>query len=989
MPSHYTLTNTGYLAQSPTVGLYLAAGGTVTNTGTIIGAGIRFSYSGVGGLTEHTYDGTGIIATAPLTLVNTGEVYGIETGVSLQTGWDLLNAGVIEATGAYRYSNNTDLGISHTRYPGTALYNASGALSVTVLPGAEFIGAVTDKPGNGTLVLGGSTAGTIELTSFSGFSSLVIDGGSTWVVDGFTATAASYAADTGIVLSNAFETISLAWLNGTIDNTSTTTGSISLAIPGTVLNEGAIAGLSLGAGGTVVNDGLIHGTPQLIGSSSPGYFWYTELRGAGLTAEAFSTIVNSGTITGFAYGIDLAAGGDIFDSGTIAASGEISKTVSGTLTTTNTIAGPALLNAAGILDLTIAPGAVVSGAVTDKPGNGTLVLGGSTAGTINLTSFSGLPTIEILAGSDWTLESGSGNGFVQGDRIIFEGFSVTSNSYTSGVGLVLSNATAAETLHLSGLDAHELSMVVGSDGTTITAPVSTISTYVSLGTGQHITLGYGGYATSLTITNAGTVSNGGGTLNAIVGSGTITNAGLVADGIGLLTGTVINTGQINGYGSSVYVNNGVVENSGTISAIGFGVYARSGLTLILDQGSSISGTFEAADDAAWNGTLVLNQGVSYLNFNEFKGFTDVSFGSGTHDLAMSLSGLTLSGFGGGDTLQISNNSTFSASYITGAGIVLTNANGSTTLTLTGGPLAGGIEFTPEAGNELDITAACFCAGTRIDTPHGGAPVEKLAIGDVVTTDLGPARIKWIGRRAYDGAFIAGNHLALPVKIRRHALGFNVPSRDVFLSADHGVCEGGVFVPAWRLVNGVSITQAQSVERVEYFHIELEKPAVIFAENMPAESFVDADCRARFQNAAEYDLLYPEPATPQNPCRPRIEDGFLLQRIKQRIDARAGLTPKPSAGPLRGCIDETTPRLRGWAQDTTAPETPVLLEILQDGTLIGTILANRYRPDLRKAGLGSGCHAFDLPAQGNVTLRRASDGARIGAEGLKKARGSAP
>jgi hypothetical protein len=44
----------------------------------------------------------------------------------------------------------------------------------------------------------------------------------------------------------------------------------------------------------------------------------------------------------------------------------------------------------------------------------------------------------------------------------------------------------------------------------------------------------------------------------------------------------------------------------------------------------------------------------------------------------------------------------------------------------------------------------------------------------------------------------------------------------------------------------------------------------------------------------------------------------------------------------------------------------------------TVLANAYRADLRKAGLGSGCHAFDisLPMAGAVTVRRASDGAAL-------------
>jgi hypothetical protein len=210
---------------------------------------------------------------------------------------------------------------------------------------------------------------------------------------------------------------------------------------------------------------------------------------------------------------------------------------------------------------------------------------------------------------------------------------------------------------------------------------------------------------------------------------------------------------------------------------------------------------------------------------------------------------------------------------------------------------------------------------------------------------------------------------------------------VFISPDHGVCEGGVLVPAWRLLNGVSITQAERVARVDYYHIELARHALIFAENMPVESFADADCRQRFQNAAEFDRLYPEPSSPQAPCRPRVEDGFLLQRIRDRINARAGMQqPLQGHGPLRGHIDEVSPRLRGWAQDSFAPETPVVLEILHDGAVIGQVLANRYRPDLRKAGLGAGCHAFDIPVRplpGAVAVRRVSDGALIMAPPLPK------
>ena len=106
------------------------------------------------------------------------------------------------------------------------------------------------------------------------------------------------------------------------------------------------------------------------------------------------------------------------------------------------------------------------------------------------------------------------------------------------------------------------------------------------------------------------------------------------------------------------------------------------------------------------------------------------------------------------------------------------------------------------------------------------------------------------------------------------------------------------------------------------------------------------------------------------------------QLKARIDARAGIAPHHVApGRLRGSIDETGPRLRGWAQDEAAPEAPVELELLCAGRAVTRFLANLYREDLRAAGQGSGCHAFELALpglKGALTLRRISDGAVLGA-----------
>src|SRR5204862_5643459 len=62
--------------------------------------------------------------------------------------------------------------------------------------------------------------------------------------------------------------------------------------------------------------------------------------------------------------------------------------------------------------------------------------------------------------------------------------------------------------------------------------------------------------------------------------------------------------------------------------------------------------------------------------------------------------------------------------------------------------------------------------------------------------------------------------------------------------------------------------------------------------------------------------------------------------------------------LRSHVDVVSRReVAGWAQDDAQPDTPVSLLILDNDELVGRVLANRHRPDLEAAGIGSGRHAF--------------------------------
>ena len=283
--------------------------------------------------------------------------------------------------------------------------------------------------------------------------------------------------------------------------------------------------------------------------------------------------------------------------------------------------------------------------------------------------------------------------------------------------------------------------------------------------------------------------------------------------------------------------------------------------------------------------------------------------------------------------------------------------------------------------------ACYCRGTLIETGRGETPVERLAIGDRVVTASGKLRpIKWIGTRSYGGRFILGRTDILPICIKAGSLGDDVPKRDLWISPHHAMYLDGVLIEARDLVNGVSIMQAERVEKVEYFHIELDSHDVILAEGALSETFVDDDSRGMFHNAHEYGALYPDAGrVAARYCAKRCAEGYEVEAARRRLSLRTGLqADEPRVTALRGYVDDVgAKRIAGWAQNADHPEAPVCLDIYVSGRLIGQTLANRYRSDLKRAGLGSGRHSFEFtpPAElafapEAVVVRRSLDGAML-------------
>jgi collagen type I alpha len=194
-------------------------------------------------------------------------------------------------------------------------------------------------------------------------------------------------------------------------------------------------------------------------------------------------------------------------------------------------------------------------------------------------------------------------------------------------------------------------------------------------------------------------------------------------------------------------------------------------------------------------------------------------------------------------------------------------------------------------------APCSVAGTRIRTAHGEVPVEALRQGDLVVTRSGRlAPVAWVGRRTLDLRRHKQPWRAAPVRVAADAIAPGVPSRDLFVSPDHALFLDGVLVPAGRLANGATIARQDGFDTVTYLHVELDRHDVIFAENCPAESFLDTGNRGLFANADAAHVLHPDLSATPDPAAlavweaegaaPLVVAGAALDALRARLERRA-------------------------------------------------------------------------------------------------------
>jgi glycosyltransferase involved in cell wall biosynthesis len=104
---------------------------------------------------------------------------------------------------------------------------------------------------------------------------------------------------------------------------------------------------------------------------------------------------------------------------------------------------------------------------------------------------------------------------------------------------------------------------------------------------------------------------------------------------------------------------------------------------------------------------------------------------------------------------------------------------------------------------------------------------------------------------------------------------------------------------------------------------------------------------------------------------RSDDFRVLQGAPRTLDAFAPserlVVQTPAPAHWRGQLETVTrERIEGWVWDENFPKRPLALTVLDNGEVIGRLIANRFRADLLNAGIGSGRHGFIFNIPGGLS-----------------------
>ncbi|MCB8882101.1 Hint domain-containing protein [Acidisoma cellulosilytica] len=792
-----------------------------------------------------------------LTLTNVTMTVTMDAGVFGDVESSQISAGSIDLTGTLSGSGITTSG------------NGAGSISVFLSDAA-----ISDSSVNATngIEIGGTTS--IDGTSLSATTQVSFNNAITMTGGSIKGTAVSFF--TGTVAS--------------LTGTSVDTTSPPLSGNDTVTNSGI---LTLGSGTSVT-------TANFVSTYS-----LDVQAGASITSAAgVITLAGIKTIEGSVSGQTIA----LTDNGTTYPNNVSTATITGTVTGTADISSGKTavtadsivnINAGGRLisdgNMSFAEEAGIASTVTVKGGEvqatGTLAINGASlivmdgadvsAATLTLMSTPTpeiVPVIVTVAGSDSIIRV-TDNATLQDTQLTL----ATGGSMTVGGDLTISATMAppdpmtAIATTIGGLLSVGGNISLGANavvtvgpGGTLADGNGTISINAADGTPPSLSIsGSGAVAVASTVTLGNgslTVSDDGILAIAVLDGGTLAVGG-TADGVGgngsltIASGGVVDVADVTIWKTGhVKLSDGELE-ADSVTIAGGDISGNGTVTdTITDDGSitASGGKLELTGAISGTGSMAIDDSslLRLDSADDGVGVTFLSDGSAETLSLAELAGLTvsISGFASADLVTVDLLIGATASFsTTGDAATLTFTDGFENLgalVFAGSYTSSELLFDSSDGT---VSARCYAAGTRIAVPGGERAVEDLTVGDTLLTLSGrPRRIKWIGRRAVDCRRHRNPISVHPIKVWAGAFGPALPRRDLFLSPDHAVFAEGVLIPVKHLVNGSTVSQVL-VERVTYFHLELDSHDILLAEGLPAESYLDTGDRHAFAGGAATEI----------------------------------------------------------------------------------------------------------------------------------------
>jgi Hint domain len=362
------------------------------------------------------------------------------------------------------------------------------------------------------------------------------------------------------------------------------------------------------------------------------------------------------------------------------------------------------------------------------------------------------------------------------------------------------------------------------------------------------------------------------------------------------TGSVF--GNVNLDAGSTAMTEGVFNVGGAITG--------TGGTVEVDGGSLFAGAISGSDHyvLSLDGAFEVGGGIAASSNITF---ADTGADTLVLDSAGNVLNATIAGFGGDNRLDIGS-LPFSSQYTTHySGTTLTISTGAGPVFTIADINNPGSFSLADDGSEGTMLTVCYARGTMIRTPDDEVPVESLKPGDRVMTLSGgefvPVQVTWVGYRRLNIAAHPRPLLVAPVLIERGAFGDDVPHRDLLVSPDHAILADERLICARQLLNGTTIRQDTDRRSVEYYHVELQAHAIMLAEGLPAESYLDTGNRGFFANADLPCPLHPDltgmadhPTREANSCMPFATDTAAIRQVWQRLAERAATIGRCRAQP---------------------------------------------------------------------------------------------